>query len=134
MLGTLIRLVWFTIVASAIAYVIFLVAGSLTNTDIFSSNPIVIRDVLGSGTHQLSGMLMVPSTCDDLSAQTQELSSTTYELVFQTWQESSVVCKNEETPREFHVVAFAPATGVQFLATLDGTGFPIVVVPETLTH
>ncbi|OGG50793.1 hypothetical protein A2763_02610 [Candidatus Kaiserbacteria bacterium RIFCSPHIGHO2_01_FULL_54_36] len=126
------RMVWFTIVASAIAYATYLVAGSIVSAQASRTHaPIIIRDELGGGVHRLSGMVMVPTPCHELILRTEEVSKSDYALLFKTWREPSTVCEAEEVPRHFRAMLFAPASGVDFTATLDGKGFPIVVMPVT---
>ena len=91
--------------------------------------PVIVRDELGQGVHHLSGMVMVPSSCDQLSVRVEPRSDITFVLVFRTWREPSTDCILDETPRYFRAILFAPSTGVGFSATLDGLGFPIVVLP-----
>jgi hypothetical protein len=76
-------------------------------------------------------MILLPAACDELTVQTQEVSSNSYVLAFQTWQDPSVLCPTTPTPREFNTVVFASSTTVNFSATLNGNGFPIVVLPAT---
>ncbi len=124
------RMMWFTIVAVVISYATYLVAGSIVHAqESGEHNPVLIRDELGPGVHHLSGMVMVPTPCDELSVRTETLSNSDYLLIFRTWREPSVSCKSDETPRYFRVVLFAPSAGVAFSATLDNAGFPIVVLP-----
>ncbi len=124
------RLLWFAIVASAFAYVLFLIIGSVVSAQAARVyDPVIVRDELSPGAHHLSGMIMVGTRCDELSVHTEQLSATDYSLDFTTWREPSVDCGNEEIPRAFREVLFAPAAGVQFTATLDGQAFPLVVIP-----
>lgn len=125
------RLVWFAIVASAFSYVVLLVLGSIVYAQAARLYaPVLIRDELRVGVHHLSGIIMVPSRCDQLSLHTEQVSTTTYFLVFTTWHEPSVNCDNEEeVPRSFREVVFAPSTGVRFIASLDGRPFPVVTIP-----
>lgn len=124
------RILWFFVVASLLSYATFLVAGNIASAQASGKNlPIIIRDELGVGVHHLSGMLMVPTPCDQLSVRTEAVSDTVFALVFRTWHEPSAQCAGEETPRYFRAVLFAPSTGIQFIATLDGAGFPITVTP-----
>ncbi len=124
------RVLWFAVGAVALSYVSYLVVGSVVNARAAGVyEPVLVRNVFSAGAHHLSGMVTVPSPCDQLSVRTQALSSTTYMLNFSTWREPSVDCKNDETPRAFHAILFAPPLGVQFGATLDGAGLPIVVLP-----
>jgi hypothetical protein len=74
-------------------------------------------------------MVMVPSSCYQLSVHTDALSSVAYNLTFKTWQDPAVDCSADEVPRQFHEILFAPAAGVDFFATLDGADLPIAVIP-----
>ena len=124
------RVIWFGAVTCALSYGTFLVVGSIIEAQAFSATaPIMVRDQLSPGIHHLSGMVMVPSSCDQLSVATNPISTTTFELVFQTWQDPAVACSSDEMPRAFRAVLFAPAAGIDFLASLDGANLPIVVLP-----
>lgn len=125
------RIVWFFVVASAIAYAVFLVAGSFIQAQAVDAAHIVqVRDALAPNTHNLSGMVMVPTTCTQLSVRTEQVSQYVYELVFSTWKEPSVQdCDQDETPRAFRAILFAPATGVDITATLDGAPLTLAVFP-----
>ena len=123
-------MVWFSVIASVTAYATFLVAGSFVNAQAASvAAAIVVRDELSPGSHHISGMVMVPSPCYQLSVHTDALSSTSYNLTFRTWKDSAVECPPDEVPRQFHEALFAPAAGVDFFATLDGASIPILVLP-----
>ncbi|MDO8514078.1 MAG: hypothetical protein Q7S50_00880 [bacterium] len=129
------RMVWFVIVAVAISYATYITAGSIVNAQARGAyKPVMIRDVLGPGSHHLSGMIMVPTPCHELTLRTEALSAATYELLFRTWHEPSVDCDEEEIPRPFRAVLFAPSTGVEFIATLDGVALPIQVLPSIAGH
>ena len=124
------RLVWFAIVSSAASFAIFAVLGNFAIAGAENAGPVFIRDVLSPGVHRFSGMLLVPLACDELSVQSKPMSSTTFQLIFETWQDPSIQCPEEPTPREFRTVVFAPSAGVTFFATLDGRGFPIQILPD----
>jgi len=130
------RLLWFVVLAAVLSYGSYLLVGSVVNAQASDAyGPVVVRDQLGPGSHDLSGMVMVPTPCDELIANTAALSSTTYMLIFKTWREPSVSdCPQDETPRPFNETLFAPAAGVEFAATLDGTGLPVVVEPFVAGH
>ncbi len=124
------RVLWFAVVAVALSSTVYLVVGSALNArDSGVYESVVIRDELGPGVHRLSGMVVVPTPCHQLSVRTEALSISTYMLLFRTWREPSVYCAATEVPRYFRAVLFAPSTGVEFGATLDDKGLPIVVVP-----
>lgn len=128
--GAISRLCWFVVIAVAIAYAISLALGSIVNAQESGVNdPVVIRDELRANQHSLSGMVMVPTPCDELSVRTESLSKTNFAILLKTWHEPSVNCGDEATPRTFETVLFAPAAGVTFTATLDDKEFPIAVIP-----
>lgn len=125
------RCIWFFVVACAIAYAIFLLAGSFIEAQAVDAAHIVqVRDSLAPNTHNLSGMVMVPTTCTQLSVRTEQVSQYVYELVFSTWKEPSVQdCVADETPRAFRAILFAPATGVDITGTLDGAPLTLAIFP-----
>lgn len=124
------HLVWFFVVASAVAYSIFLVAGSfITASAVDATHIVQARDELAPGEHHLSGIVMVPTTCTELSVRTEKISDTVYNLAFSTWQEPSVECKIDDTPRSFRAILFAPAAGIQIVGTLDGSPLTVVAIP-----
>jgi hypothetical protein len=127
------RMAWFLVAAIAISYAIYLVLGSSLRASASGINdPILVRDVLGQGAHQLSGMVMVPTPCHQLSMSTYAMASTSYVLSFKTWREPSVDCKNDAIPRPFSAIIFAPAVGVHIRAEIDGKSLPIVVIPARI--
>ena len=124
------RILWFLVAAMAISYTIYIVAGNTLYARAAGIyEPILVRDVVGPGSHYLTGMVMVPTPCDELYVQTDAVSSTTFLLTFKTWREPSIKCKGNETPRPFHATLFGPASGINFSATVDGVSQPIVVLP-----
>ncbi len=128
--GMFSRLAWIAAVCVIISYATYLVVGNIVNAQASGINePVVIRDELRPNTHQLSGIVVVPTPCDELSVDFKALSTTTYSLILKTWHEPSVTCGNDPVPRAFHTTVFAPAAGVYFVATLDGVALPIAVIP-----
>lgn len=126
------RLAWFAVVAAAVSYASYLLVGSVVNARAAgTADPILVRDVLSPGVHSLTGMVMVPTPCDQLSVRTEEISKVGYRLVFRTWREPSIKsCAPQETPRPFRAVLFAPAAGIYFTATLDEDPLPLTVIPQ----
>src|SRR3989344_9175278 len=113
------RLLWIVVTTVTLSYATYLVAGSIVHAQGSRENqPIIIRDELEPGVHHLSGMVMVPTPCDQLSVRTEAISSSTFTLIFRTWREPSTECDSDETPRYFRTVLFAAAVGVQFIATI----------------
>lgn len=123
------RLVWVFVVTAAVAYASSLIAGSVVSAQIEAENPVMIRDELSPGAHRLSGMLMVPSSCYELSVRTEALGDSVYRLAFDTWQEPYVECSKDEVARAFSAILNAPATGITVVATVDGQGLPIMLLP-----
>lgn len=127
------RLVWFAIVATAGCFAILVVLGNVIFPATAGGSSVAVRDIVTPDAHWISGALTLPLTCDELSLSTKKLSATVYELVFQTWQDPSVPCSQESTPRTFQTVVFAPPSGVSFVATLDGRPFAITIISEVGT-
>jgi len=126
---TVLRMLWLGLSLCAFSYVLFLALGSIVEAQAYgASAPVVVRDELSSSEHLLSGMVTVAS-CDELSVQTTMVSSTTYALIFQTWQDPSVSCTPDQMPRAFRTTLYAPMAGIQFIATLNGADLPIAVLP-----
>ena len=125
------RLVWFFFVSAAISYALFLAIGTTLNAETTDSiRTVLARDSLKPGVHYLSGMVMVHSTCSELSVRSKQLSFDTYQLEFTTWDEPSLSsCREEDTPRSFRTVVFAASAGVHFVATLDNQPLLLVVLP-----
>lgn len=124
------RFVWFLIVAGSVAYGSLWAIENLILSRDNNDFKVAVRDVIKPGEHNLSGMIMVPSLCDWLAVQTSQVGDMTYMLAFKTWREPYRDCKTESVPRSFQTVVFAPATGIDFMATLDGRPLPISVVPS----
>lgn len=133
MMETVRHLVWFFFVATAIAYAVFIAAGSsIVRQADADVRTVVVRDALSQGAHHLSGMVMVPRTCMQLMVRTHETHQFTYEIEFRTWEEPSIECRDELVPRRFNEIVFAPSTGITFVATLDAEPLPLIVYPTIL--
>ena len=126
------RLLWFFIVSSALAYALFLILGSTIHASAIDQSRIVAaRDSLSQGVHNLSGMVMVHSSCAELSVHTTQISQTEFQLQFTTWNEPTLPsCVEEDTPRSFRALVFAPSVGITFTATLDDQPLIISVIPS----
>ncbi len=121
------RIFWLAVLSAALAYVFFLLFGSLFIVE--KDEPIIIRDALARGKHTVSGIVMVPTPCTELNVQATKLSATVYTLQLETWDDPSVDCEKAVTARSFNTVAFAPTFGVQFLVYLDGKTVPFEIIP-----
>jgi hypothetical protein len=129
MLDIVRRMVWFFIVACAVAYIIFIALGSTIQARALDqSRLVIVRDSLDVGAHYLSGIVMVPKTCSQLSVSYQKIADGLYSLQFKTWDEPSIPCATEDTPRAFRAVVFAPSTGVSFVGSLDGEALQLSVI------
>lgn len=130
MADTIRRLVWFAVVATAAFFSIFAVLGNFVTVNAENSGPVAIHDSVSPGIHHINGILMLPLSCDELSVGVEQVSASQYMLAFTTWQDPSIVCPAEPTPRAFETVAFASASGTTFIATLDGKPLPIFIVRD----
>lgn len=131
MKGMIQRLSWFFVVSVLVAYSFFLFTGSAINAKAVDATHIVqVRDSVQPGVHHLTGMVMVPESCAELSVSTEAITDTTYMLQFKLWNEPSVPCVKDDTPRVFHATVFAPAAGVEFVGALEDEPLTIVVYPE----
>lgn len=130
MLEVLQRLGVFTCGACVLAYGVYIVAGAAIQAHAKEQMKTVwVRDAISPNRHIMSGMVTVDSTCTELSVTPQQISPIAYELDFTTWEQPNVECEHEPTPRPFHTVVFAPAVGVEFIATLDTRPLPLLVSP-----
>lgn len=132
MIDLLQRLFWFSAASAIVSYAVFIVAGhAIQSYALEETRTVVIRDALQVGQHTLSGMVMVPSTCKQLSVRAEQLSNTLFHIRFKTWEEPYVHCDIVDTPRAFRVIVFGPSVGIQFISTIDEAPLKIVVTPTT---
>ena len=122
------RMLVFVVCATLMAVAAQLYFGSI----IFASSKeevqkIVLRDVYQKETHELSGMVMVPSDCHDLSVRAREVDADTTALIFETWADPTRECEQSATPRAVRSVVFGPAD-LEFRALLDGEWISLRVV------
>ncbi len=134
MSATIHRLAWFFFAASATSYGLYVMIGSLLHA---SENErvraLVLRDQYIAGEHVLSGLVIVPRTCDALTVDTVALSETKYKLAFTTSQQPSVACRAEDVPRDFRVSVKNASENLTFVATLNGTILAVNHHPETVS-
>lgn len=121
---------WICIVAVAGAYMTYLVAGSfVTQKDSRIEEPVIVRDTISKGEHHISGMVMVQSSCEELTLVVEKIGESLYQLTFATWTEPTVECDNKISPRVFETIIFAPSVGVRFTATLNGKPLAVALYP-----
>jgi hypothetical protein len=125
--GILVRIAWFAIIAAASAYITYLIFGGIF--EVKEKQIISLRDEIRGGQHTLTGIVMVPTPCNQLSSDVVELTKTVFALNLRTWHDPAVQCPEKITPRNFKVVAFAPAFGVQFVVFLDGELMQFDLIP-----
>ena len=120
----------FTAGASLCAFGAFLVFGAIVDKQVQAeTKKVVVSDALGQRVHRLSGMVLVPTNCHELTTRAEEIDPANYLLIFKTWQNPNRVCNNEEKPRPFNLTIFAPSVGIAFQATLDDVSIPLSVIP-----
>lgn len=124
-------LVWLFLIIVMGLGATLVVANAIIRAQLKPQKPLIVRDSIGTGSHTLSGVVMVPSPCDEVTIETLRRSTTSYEIVFKTWREPAIVpCLLQETAREFHAVIFAPSFGVSLTASIDGVPIPTAVISE----
>lgn len=127
------RLLLFTFAASLVAGGILIIVGKLVFAHAAGEyEPSVIQESVrvtnGIVTHHLTGMVEVHNTCNVLLQHIKQVDSTLFKIVFSTWRESSVECRNEKTPRHFRDSVTTATRDVVFIATLDGAPIPITII------
>lgn len=128
-------LVWLILILFVGLGATFLVANEMVRANLKPIRPVLVRDTIGVGSHTLTGTIPVSSTCDEVTVKTEQVSSTTYALMFTTWREPHVpLCIEQEVTRQFRTIVFASSLGISFTATLDGEPIPIAVIPDVPLH
>lgn len=123
------RLTLFTVTAVAIAYTAHIFFGGI----IFAAaeqnaNAIVLKDVYGNEQHELSGIVMVPSTCHDLTVRAKDIDARSTAIILETWEQPfASECEKAPTPRSIHVTAFGPE-GLDLHGILDGEWAPLTII------
>ena len=131
----IVRLVIFAVCASLTAFVaqIFF-GGAIFAAAQQETFQIVLRDHYSKAkeTHELSGMVMVPSDCADVSVRVKDYDASTTFLIFETWEQPyRINCEKAPTPRAVHASVFAPKD-VEFRALLDNEIVPKSLVPAII--
>lgn len=124
-------LVWFVLILLMGLGATLIVTNEIVRANLKTIRPILIRDKIGAGTHILSGVVPVSSSCDEIIVYTEKISDSLYAIIFSTWREPYISpCIEREVSREFRAVIFASSLGVSFTASLNGEPVPIAVIPE----
>lgn len=125
------RMAFFAAVACIFSYATLVVAASSIRTEADEAiRTVWVRDVATSSTHYMSGIVMTPSTCSELHVRVSQVSTSVYKLSFTTWDNPSIPCTRELTPRPFRTVVFGPLIGLRFISTLNDQPLPILVIPS----
>jgi len=130
MTSSVVRIIWFGIVASMLAIASHFFFGSVFAAGISGSDVVVLQHSYkaSENKHELTGMILVPSTCHDLTVRSRDVDANTVALIFETWEKPYAEdCVEEVEPRAFSVVAFAPKE-IDFMAVMDGSWLPISVI------
>jgi hypothetical protein len=125
------RLTLFTVFASLVAFSAHLFFGSVifaaAEQDTFA---ITLRDVYENETHDLSGIIMAPSACHDISVRAKDVDAGMTAIVFETWEQPyRETCEKSPAPRAIHVLAFGPKD-LELRGLLDGEWIPLSIVRE----
>ena len=120
--------VWFFITLTIISFFAYLfIGGSRLLPANTKMTPLTITRVYEDGTIRLSGVLMVPTPCDQIDVKTKHSSSDTITVNLSI--KESAVCEQESTPRTFTaVVAGDSNTNISF--TKDGNVLPITFIEK----
>ena len=127
--GMLVRLTLFTVTAVLVAYTAHVFFGSI----IFAAaeentNAIVLRDTYKNEQHNLSGIVMVPSICHDLTVRAKDIDARSTAIILETWEQPfATECDKTPTPRAIHVTAFGPE-GLELHGIMDGNWVPLAIV------
>lgn len=113
------------------AYAVILAGGSLLEAQSkHELHTVHMRDVVEPGSHYISGIVTMKSSCDELILETKKLSEETILLDFRTWSNPAISCEDVPTPRFFAKKVYAPAVGIHFVATLDMAPLPLMITTE----
>jgi hypothetical protein len=125
------RLFIFTIFASLTALSAHLFFGGTIFAEADETSSVIsLRDVYENKTHELSGIVMVPSTCHEISVRAKDADARTTVVIFETWEQSyRTGCKKTPTPRAIRVMAFAPKY-IEFVGIFDNNWVPLNIVLE----
>ncbi|MBI5004294.1 hypothetical protein HZC00_04325 [Candidatus Kaiserbacteria bacterium] len=124
-------IVWFVLILIIGLGTTLMVANEIVRANLKSVTPILIRDMIGVGSHTLSGTVPITSSCDEVVVYTQRISDSSYLIIFNTWREPYITsCVTQNSTRDFRAIIFAASIGVSFTATLNGESIPIAVIPE----
>lgn len=127
----MVRLGMFFVFSCLVAFAAHLFFGSIIFAQEAEGDAaIVLRDQYANEVHDLSGMVMVPSDCHDLTVRAKDVDARVTAIVLETWEQPyRIECSKEPTPRAIHAVAFGPAT-LEFRGLMDGEWVPLKIVRE----
>ena len=128
--GMIVRLTFFFVFAILTALVSHIFFGSI----IFAAaqqeaSAIVLKDAYKRGTHELSGIVMVPSSCHDLTVRTKDVTQTMSAIIFETWEQPFLTgCDRSPNPRSVQAIIFG-SEHLDIRAIYDGEWAPLTLVP-----
>ncbi len=123
------KVLWFLGLSGITAYGAFLLLDGVVNADTREkASTIVVRDLLDRNTHNLSGVVLVPSPCHQLITYTTRIDASNYLLTFETWEDPSRVCERDFVPRAFHLTLLAPETGIALQGVFNERSVPLEVI------
>lgn len=123
------RLGWFFIAASLVAFAAQTFFGNAlaaaTEEDVHTVR--AQHTYVREGVHEISGMLLVPSACHDLTVRAKDFDPQTTVLVFETWEQPYRTCAQDPVAKSFTVQVLAPQT-ITFKAIVDTTWRQLTLV------
>lgn len=121
-----VRLTFFIVFAALVAGAAHLFFGSIISAAAQEeASTIVLKDAFKNGTHELSGIVMVPSNCHDLTVRTKDVTHTVSAVIFETWEQPFIAdCDRTPSPRAVQAILFGPKD-LDIRAIYDGEWVPI---------
>lgn len=123
------RMVWFALAGSLSVFVVLVVLGQVIERQASMPDVVVLRDEFSAGMHTITGIVPVTHSCAELSVRAEQAADDTYRLLFETWHEPAIECREEETPRWIQTVVFTEREPARFIASIDGVSLPISIYP-----
>jgi hypothetical protein len=125
------RISWFAVFATFLAIASHLFFGSVfANTNV-GVPEIVIRDTFSdkNKSHDITGRILAPSKCHDLTVRTEDFDADTIVIVVETWEQPYRECSNESVPQSFEISFYAPES-IKIRTIVDGEFHPTRVLVE----
>jgi len=88
----------------------------------------IVTDRIDHDVHHLSGRMIIPSLCHSLAVSVTQEAPHHIHIGFTTSPEPYRDCEQKPVWKRFHTVAFAPAVGTTFTASLDSKPITLNII------